>query len=126
MIFLGLTTDSDSITLLIFVDPKLTLSIIFSLGGVYVFIYFLARKFLNRIGKERLKNNQSRFMIINEVFGAAKDIKVMDLEQTFVDRFSVAAKKFANNMASAQVVNQLPRFALEIVAFGGILLMILS
>ena len=113
------------ITLLIFVDPKLTLSIIFSLGGVYVFIYFLARKFLNRIGKERLKNNQSRFMIINEVFGAAKDIKVMDLEQTFVDRFSVAAKKFANNMASAQVVNQLPRFALEIVAFGGILLMIL-
>lgn len=113
------------ITLLIFIDPKLTFLIISSLGGVYILIYFLARKFLNRIGKERLKNNQSRFMIINEAFGAAKDIKVMKLEKSFIDRFSIAAKKFASNMASAQVVNQLPRFALEIVAFGGILLMTL-
>jgi ABC-type multidrug transport system fused ATPase/permease subunit len=40
-------------------------------------------------------------------------------------RFSDPARAFARHQASAQVVSQLPRFALEAIAFGGMLLVVL-
>ena len=47
------------------------------------------------------------------------------MEKTYVERFSDPAKIFARNQASATVLRQLPRFALEAIAFGGIMLVIL-
>ncbi len=111
--------------LLILTDPKLSLIIIFFLGGSYLLIFFFIRKFLNRIGKERLKSNQLRFVAITEAFSAAKEIKVGGLENTYVERFSDPAQNYAKTSAYAQVIRQLPRFILEAVAFGGVILVIL-
>ena len=113
------------ITLLIIADPKLTLIVGFSLTGSYLLIFYFVRNYLNRIGKERLKNNKLRFISISEAFGAAKEVKVGGLEQIFINRFSNSAKIFALTQASSLVVAQLPRFILEAIAFGGILLIIL-
>ena len=113
------------ITLLIIADPKLTLIVGFSLTASYLLIFYFVRNYLNRIGKERLKNNELRFMAISEAFGAAKEIKVGGLEQTYINRFSNSAKIFARTQASSLVIAQLPRFILEAIAFGGILLIIL-
>ena len=76
------------IVLLIIVDPKLTLVVGLLLSGAYVLIYYFIRKFLNRIGDDRFKNNQLRFMAISEAFGAVKEIKVGGLEQTFIKFFT--------------------------------------
>ena len=111
--------------LLILTDPKLSLTIIFFLGGSYLLIFFFIRKVLNRIGKERLKSNQLRFVAITEAFSAAKEIKVGGLENTYVERFSDPAQNYAETSAYAQVIRQLPRFILEAVAFGGVILVIL-
>jgi len=113
------------LTLLIIADPKLTLIVGFSLTASYLLIFYFVRNYLNRIGKERLKNNELRFMAISEAFGAAKEIKVGGLEQTYINRFSNSAKIFARTQASSLVIAQLPRFILEAIAFGGILLIIL-
>ena len=43
------------ISLLVIVDPKLTLIIGLSLGGAYGFIFYFIRSSLDRLGKERLK-----------------------------------------------------------------------
>jgi len=113
------------IILLIITDPKLALIVGFSLGSAYGLIFIFTRHFLNRIGKERLKTNQLRFTAISEAFGAAKEIKVSGLEQAYIQRFSVSAKKFARTAALSTLIRQLPRFILEAIAFGGILLVIL-
>jgi len=113
------------ITLLILTNLKLTLIISFSLGIFYLLIFFFLSKFINRIGKERLKSNQLRFMTISQAFGAVKEVKVGGLEQTYVERFSDPAKSYALTSASAQVARQLPRYALEAIAFGGVILLIL-
>ena len=55
----------------------------------------------------------------------AKEVKVGGLEQTYIDRFSISAKKFARTAAFSTLIRQLPRFILEIIAFGGIMLLIL-
>ena len=74
------------ITLLILTDPKLALVVGFSLGLSYFSIFFFTRNYLNRIGSERLKNNELRFTSVSEAFGAAKEVKVGGLEQVFINQ----------------------------------------
>ena len=113
------------ITLLILVDPKLTIIIGFSLGCCYLLIFFLVKKYLSRIGEDRIKNNHLRFMTVSEMFGAAKEVKTLGLEETYIKNFSKSAKIVAITQSLSTVVSQLPRFILETIAFGGILLIIL-
>ena len=111
--------------LLIIADTKLALIVAFTLGGSYAIIFKLSRNYLDKIGKESLNNNQLRFTAIIEAFGAAKEIKIGGLEEIFIKRFSDASKIIASNTASSSVIGQLPRFALEIIAFGGVMLIVL-
>ena len=113
------------IAFLIIVDPKLALIVGFLLSGMYLLIFYIIRGYLKRIGDKRLKNNELRFTTVSEAFGAAKEVKVGGLEQTYIKSFSDSAKIFAHTQASSQVISELPRFILEAIAFGGILLIIL-
>ena len=113
------------IILLLIVDPKLTLIVGFSLGGSLGLIFYFIRGYLNKIGNERLTNNFTRFKSVNEAFTATKEIKVGNLELNFIEIFSRSARNFAKTQASSEIIGLLPRFILEAIAFGGILLMIL-
>ncbi len=111
--------------LLIFNEPKFSLIACTSLSLTYFLIYRLTRNFLMRIGHERVKAVQDRFMVVTEAFNAAKELKVGNLERAFLERFSIPAKNLAKYSAIAGSISQLPRYALEIIAFGGMLLLIL-
>ena len=113
------------IVLLIITDPILAIVVGLSLGIAYGLIFYFARSFLSRIGKERLKSNEIRFTTVSEAFGASKEVKVGGLEQTYIKRFSDSAKNYAQAGALSKVVILLPRFILEAIAFGGIMLVIL-
>tara|TARA_Y100000389_G_scaffold191381_1_gene217490 strand:+ start:1743 stop:3527 length:1785 start_codon:yes stop_codon:yes gene_type:complete len=113
------------ITLLIIVDLKLTLIVGCSLFGAYVIIFYSVSKFLSLSGNKRLINNQLRFTTVNEAFGAAKEVKIGGLEKSFLNRFSNSAQAYAQTHASRMVISALPRYVLEAIAFGGVLLMIL-
>ena len=65
------------------------------------------------------------FNIVNEAFGAAKEVKVGGLEKVYTNRFSHPAKKLAKYTAAVGLVRQLPRYFLEIIIFGGMLILIL-
>ena len=113
------------LTLLILADPKLAILISFSLGGAYGLIFLILRKFIKKIGKESVKSNESRFIAISEAFGAAKEVKFGGLENVFIKRFSETSLIFAKNQATSHIISQLPRFFLEAIAFGGVMLLIL-
>ena len=113
------------LALLFTVNPKLTLTIAISLGTVYLIIFYVVKKYLSSLGAESLKNNKLRFRSVNEAFGSIKMLKFKGLEKTYIKFFSNSAKIFAKNQASLHAIGQLPRFILEIIAFGGILLIIL-
>ena len=113
------------IILLIIANPKLALIVSLSLIGSYLLIFYFVRNYLDRTGKERLINNQLRFRIISEVFGAIKEVKIGGLEKIYVKNFSNPAQIFASSNASAAIIGQLPRYILEAIAFGGVLLLML-
>jgi len=113
------------ISLLLITDPNLTIIVGISLGVIYWLIFNFIRVYLKRFGAERLRNNESRFKTISEAFGAAKEVKVGGLEQAYIKRYSVPAHSFAKINSSVLLISALPRFFLEAVAFGGILIIIL-
>ena len=111
--------------LLVIVDLNLAIIIGLSIGGAYGVIFYFVRRTLHTIGKENLKNNQLRFMTVSEAFGANKEIKVGGLEEYYIKNFSDASKNFSKTQATASVLEVLPRFFLEAIAFGGVMLIIL-
>jgi ABC-type multidrug transport system fused ATPase/permease subunit len=113
------------IILLLIVDLKLTFIVGGLLSVVYLLIFYFVRNYLDRNGQERLINNQLRYMAVNEGFGATKEIKVGGLEKTYINIFSKASLVFARTQTSSIVIAQLPRFILEAIAIGGVLLIML-
>lgn len=111
--------------LLFLVDPFLALSACAALATCYFIIFRLVKKFLSAIGEERITANRDRFNAVSEVFGAVKDVKVGGLEEVYIGRFASPAGIYAKDNAAAHMVAQLPRFALEALAFGGMLLLVL-
>jgi ATP-binding cassette, subfamily B, bacterial PglK len=111
--------------LLLIVDPLLALSVGVVLGLAYAGIFALMSGWLKRLGQARIDANRERFTAVIEAFGAAKEVKVGGLEQVYVQRFAKPAEIYAKGQAAAQAITHVPRFALEAIAFGGMLLVIL-
>jgi len=113
------------IGLLMLVDPILVMMAALVLGGTYALIYLLIRKYLLLIGKDRVLANKQRFRVVQEALGGIKELKTFHLESAFFNRFTGPAARFSSHQASNNIASIMPRFLLEIVAFGGILLIAL-
>ena len=113
------------IIMLFFVDPILTLVVGLTFSLVYSLIYLIIKKFMSNIGQSRLDANKWMFTSISDAFGAIKEIKVSGHEQIYVNRFSQPAKTLSRVSALAGVISNLPRFVLEAITFGGMLLIVL-
>jgi ABC-type bacteriocin/lantibiotic exporter with double-glycine peptidase domain len=111
--------------MLLVIDPLLAISVILFLILAYGIIFTLVNNWLKRLGKERSQANKDRFNIISETFSAAKEVKVGGLEETCVQRFSKPAEIYARGQTTARIIGLMPRFALEAIVFGGMLLLIL-
>jgi len=111
--------------LLLAIDIKTSLIVSFLLGCSYGIIYKISSGYISKLGKDRLEKNQQLFTSISDAFGALKEIKVGGLEQVYVKRFSDPAQTIAKNNAYSTIVRDLPRYVLEAMAFGGIILLIL-
>ena len=112
-------------TLLFIVDPKLTSIAIITISLFYGLVYKLNYNLLNHVSKESFQANEDRFKILTEAFGAFKEIKLSDLEEIYINQVSKPSKIIAKNSGLWSVLSEIPRFTLEAVAFGGMILIIL-
>jgi ABC-type multidrug transport system fused ATPase/permease subunit len=114
------------IILLLFVDANLTIIIALVLAISYLLIFRFVKNILSRIGFERFQANTKRFQVITEAFGSIKETKVRGLEQVYINRFAEPAKIYAINQSFAQVISQLPRYFIEGIVFGGMIILLLA
>ncbi len=109
------------IILLVIVDPALALMVSLILGGSYLSIYVILRRYLSRIGADRVVANRQRYQIAQEALGGIKEVKIFGREDSFFNRYINPSFRFARNQANSSIAGMLPRYFLEIIAFGGIL-----
>ena len=124
-LFAAILTAAALTGLLIWVNPGLSAAVAVVLAAAYGVIYFGLRPRVERLGTERLDANAERFSAVNEAFGSVREVKVLHKENHFLDRYTRAARHFARSMADYQLVQQIPRYGIEAVAFGTVVLVAL-
>jgi ATP-binding cassette subfamily C protein len=110
--------------LLLYIDPILATLTTLVLGGAYGVLFLSIRKHQRHLGELRLVANSERFEVLSDGFGGIKELMLLGRTNHVVTRFSGPSHAFASATAMNAVIGQLPRFAFESLAFGGIVLMV--
>ena len=113
------------VIMLLFVDAAITLITVFILGGSYVIIFYLLRRRLHQIGELSSKSIFNRFKIINETFSGIKYIKLRGMENKFLNSFLKPSKNLADYSIESSSISILPKYLLETLAFGSIIVILL-
>jgi ABC-type multidrug transport system fused ATPase/permease subunit len=109
---------------LIVVDPLVTVLSGALLGGSYALIYLRLRDRLRRAGEEVMQAFGERFRISQEAVGGIKDVKLLALEDSYMEIYAGVARRSARASSAIQIMSELPRFALEAITFGTLLVVI--
>ncbi|CAN5349164.1 ABC transporter ATP-binding protein [soil metagenome] len=113
------------VVLLLYTDVVLALATTLAFGGLYGIAYLLSRRRLTTIGRERIAANRGRYKTANEALGGIKEIMAAGREAEFKRRFSLHSREFSARMTSLQIIGTFPRYVLDTVAFGTIILIVL-
>lgn len=113
------------VSLLVAVNPVVALTALAVLVSCYALIFIVTQGMLRRIGRWRIAANATRFRVAAETFGGVKTLKLLGQERSNLERFGTAALQIAELQAKAQTLGVVPRFGIEAVAFGGIVVLAL-
>ncbi|WP_110969244.1 ABC transporter ATP-binding protein [Pseudomonas huaxiensis] len=104
---------------------------VISLVGLLVFLvtycslFFAVRGRLARNGKLISKVSKERFTLMNEGFGAIKDVQLLGREDSFIHKFRESGKIFAGAYGSSNGLYNMPRYLMEFVIYSGMVGLIL-
>lgn len=113
------------IVLVLIVDPTAAAAMGGLLGVAYGAIFIAMRRRLLRLGRERREANRQQFQIVQEALSGIKDVKILHLEQRFLERYRAAASRLAKLRAEISLIGETPRDILEALVFGGMIILVL-
>lgn len=109
------------ICFLILIEPFVAFGVAAVLGGAYSGIFLIVRRKLEEIGQKRVQANRGRYQSVSEAFGGIKEVKLRGKESIFLSQFDRPSKQYAQYQTLNTLINKGPRYLLEAVAFGGVI-----
>lgn len=113
-----------SISILIY-DPLIAISGLIVFTCAYISLYILVRNRLRMNGYKISLIATERFRLINEGFGGIKDVLLLNRRYDFVKRFQHSGKEFAHVLGTNAAISQVPRYFMELIAFGAMISLVL-
>lgn len=116
------------VVLLIFLvslQPVVTLTTGIVMAGLFGLVYLVLRRYLLRLGKKRRTASEQRFQVVQEALGGVKEVKLLGLEDVYTGAFSSPSWRLSRYGASVALIGEMPRYALEMITFGGIMVFVL-
>ena len=114
-----------ALTLVLFIsDPISAFAVLVVIGGCYVIINLKTRKKIRALGRQRLEANQGRYKTTGEALSGIKTTKVLGRENFFINHFNKDSRRFTQVETSIRVIREIPRYALDALAFGSIVLLV--
>ena len=99
--------------------------ILFILILIFLLIYYLFRVYLSSFGMKLSDSESKKFMALNDITNGLRDIILTNSRGYWIDRFKGPAANVAKYNAKGQLVALLPRYILETLVFGGMLVALL-
>jgi ATP-binding cassette, subfamily B, bacterial PglK len=101
---------------LLFVEPVITLVVIFFSGlGAGSFI-LLTQKKIKKYGKEEQEHRSNMIKAVNQGLGGIKDVRVLNREYEFIEKYRIEAYKSTRLMAYIRYIQQIPKPVVETTA----------
>ncbi|MFY0992455.1 ABC transporter ATP-binding protein [Halomonas sp. C05BenzN] len=91
----------------------------------YMLLYKTVRRFLITHGLRISRTQAERLKLMSEGFGGIKDVLLMHRQEAFARQFDKASRKWARGQGVTQGLGEAPRYAIELVAFGSVILLVL-
>lgn len=91
----------------------------------YVGVYFLIRTRLIHNGTIISDTSTQRFRLMNEGFGGIKDLLLLNRTKNFIEQFNATGKSLAHAQGTTNAYSQVPRYFMELIAFGSMIALIL-
>ncbi len=114
------------IVLSIFIyNPIVALSGFLVFALAYFLLYRLVRRRLQSNGNTMSRVFTERFLLMNEGFGGIKDVLLLDRRADFLQRFEASGKTFAYASGTTNAISQVPRYFIELIAFGAMISLVL-
>ncbi|MEM7489838.1 MAG: ABC transporter transmembrane domain-containing protein, partial [Pseudomonadota bacterium] len=106
----------------VMVDPLGAIVIGAVLGLGYGAVHLALSRSLAERGRDRRRANRERYQAMGEALGGIKEVKMLDLEASYLRKYHEPSRRLAGHQAALTLIGEVPRFALEALTFGGILL----
>ncbi len=120
LILLALTT------LLVVRNPITAAATIVLLGGSYVLAYRLSRRRQRELGRLISRAYDERGRTAQEGLSGIKELIILGRTQESMDRFDNAMAVVANSSAENSIAGAMPRYVLESIAYGGLVIVTLA
>lgn len=106
-------------------DPIVAFSGFFIFTFAYLLMFSFVKVRLKRNGQVISDAYQKRFGLMNEGFGGIKEILLLGRDLDFINRFKETGKKMAYSLGNNAALGQSPRYFIELVAFGSIVMLVI-
>lgn len=108
---------------LVIINPVIAFFSGLLIGGSYLLTYIFIKKSLVRHGLRLTERNEGLQSILSESFIGVKDIKLNSLEPKYISSFGEINQRGLNSSAYIALSGDLPKFVIESISFGAILLL---
>ncbi|WP_206063693.1 ABC transporter ATP-binding protein [Oceanimonas sp. MB9] len=106
-------------------NPLVSFAGLVIFGLAYFLLYRSVRRLLAHNGSLTSSSNRLRFKLMNEGFGGIKDTLLLGRQAEFNNRFESASLQFGKSQGVNSGLSQAPRYAMELVAFGTVIFLVL-
>jgi ABC-type bacteriocin/lantibiotic exporter with double-glycine peptidase domain len=111
--------------LIIFMEPLLALIVMGVLGAGYSIIYILCRRHVTQASNTAATERQMSFRVVNEALAGIKEIKVLATDSFYRNAYTKRSLELAKANTTNHMLAMTPRYALEVLAFGGLIIILL-
>ena len=106
-------------------NPLISCFGLFIFSFAYFVLYRFVRNKYQKNGKIITNGQKIRFKLMLEGFGGIKEILLLGRQKYFMKNFFRASNNFAYATGNTSVLSLIPRYAMELLAFGSVILLIL-
>jgi ATP-binding cassette, subfamily B, bacterial PglK len=111
--------------LLMVVDPWLATCVALAVGGIYASVFAALKARLTTLGNRTAVSNRQRHRFVVDALHGIKELRILHREPYYLSRFDAWSRQYAQDQVGYGLIAGLPRYVIEIIAFGGILVILL-
>lgn len=113
------------IVYLFLVSHSMTIIIAVILVGLVGFFALTTKKKTQKLGRDSQKYKAEIYQYMNQALGGVKEIKVLNREHTFLDKYEDSFGKFTYAQRVSEILGMVPKYCVEASCMTGLLVAIL-